>query len=157
MAEMPKVFTALAGDVEEDSLAPIPFRLEGRLLHPIPATTVPDEVAAELARWDRVKRSRRKEIQEAHELVTTWSVDLEALPIAPSGILDDLMRSVVIDESTGQQKWNAMSLNRFMDGALLDEHTATFQELVRDKNRLLPIETLGRVVSYLSERMTKRP
>lgn len=154
-----RTFSAFEDLDEDDALAPVAFRLEGRLLRPIAATVVPDEVAEKLKRWGSLKRSERAELRQAHDLTTTWRLDLEAVAVAPSGVLDDLARSVMIDEVTKEQIWNAVSLNRFMEGVLLDEHVAAFQELSRDKNRLLPIEILGDTVMWLAGQLTdeRRP
>lgn len=153
-----KTFSVFA-DVDEDEAvgAPIPFRLEGRLLCPIPATTVPAEVMAELKRWPDLKKAERRKLLEQHDLVTTWSLDLRAVPVAPSGVLDDLARSVSLD-AKGNQVWNSLSLSRFVEGVLLDDCTDAYLELARDKNRLLPLETLGDVVMWLAEKTTgERP
>lgn len=154
-----RTFSAFDDLDDDDVLEPVPFRLQGRLLRPIPATVVPDEVAAKLQRWASLKKTERAELRAEHDLVTTWQLDLEAVAVAPSGVLDDLARSVMIDEVTKKQIWNAVSLNRFMEGVLLDEHVAAFQELSRDKNRLLPIEVLGDTVMWLAGQLTdeRRP
>lgn len=152
-----KVFSILEDDT--DDLAPIPFRLEGRLRVPVAPDGVdlPAEVVGQLEMWDSLPKRERKALVAEHQLVTTWSMDLEAVPVAPAGALDDLTRSIVVDERTGKPKWNAFSLNRFMEGVLLDRHVARFTSLVHDKNRLLPIEALGEVVTWLSQETTTRP
>lgn len=153
-----KTFSVFADVDEDDAIGvPIPFKLEGRLLTPIAATRVPDEVAAELKRWPYLSKEDRHRLRTSYDLTTTWQVSLEAVPTAPSGVLDDLARSVTID-SRGRQTWNSLSLSRFMEGVLLDDCLEAYQDLARDKNRILPLEVLGDVVMWLTGKITgERP
>jgi hypothetical protein len=122
-----RTFTAISDDTPDEALEPIELGFDGKLLRPLEDGT------------------------------DKWAESFVVLPMAPSGTLDDLMRSVGTD-TKGRQVFNAVSLQRFMEGVLLDEDNVDrFVALMHDKNRLLPIDTLGDAVMWLAEEITDRP
>lgn len=122
---MGKTFTAIDSSTSDDELTPLEFTIDGRLLKPI-------ERAGE-------------------EPVKTWAEDFAALRVAPSGALDDLMRAIGKDDR-GRTVFNSVSLQSFMRSVLVDEdQEQRFDALMRDKNRLVPIQTLGDIVLWLAE------
>jgi hypothetical protein len=155
----PKTFSALSETTSDEDLELIPVTFKGLRLRPEarPGVELPAEVKVKLADWLEVPVDERKAIIAEHQLLTTWTETYHFLPFAPTGVLDDLMRSVGTDSMTGEQVFNAPSLNRFMTGAMIDSEVGRFQALTRDKNRILPIDTLGDAAIWLAKQMTDRP
>lgn len=155
----PKTFTALSADTSDEDLELIPLTFEGLRLRPVAPAGVelPAEVKVKLEDWLTVPREERKAIIAEHGLLTTWTETYHFLPFAPTGVLDDLMRSVGTDPITGENVFNAPSLNRFITGALIATEVGRFELLSRDKNRILPIDTLGAAALWLAKQMTDRP
>lgn len=85
-----------------------------------------------------------------------WKEAFTCLPEAPSGVLDDLATSTLLDDQ-GNRKYNAPSLMAFCEGVLIDADVARFRAITHDKDRIVKIELLGEVMMYLAEQLTNRP
>jgi hypothetical protein len=85
-----------------------------------------------------------------------WSERFTSVREIPSGVLDDLLATMSVDDQ-GRQTWNHVSLLRFMRGVLAAEDVARFEVLVRDKERIVPLDTLGELMMWLAEELTGRP
>jgi hypothetical protein len=85
-----------------------------------------------------------------------WAETFTCVPEAPAGVLDDLVASMGID-GDGNQRFNNVSLLRFIRGVLVEGDVGRFERLVRDKARVVPLETLGEIMLWLAEELTGRP
>lgn len=85
-----------------------------------------------------------------------WKETFTCVDLAPVGVLDELVSSSHIDEK-GNRIYNAPSLLAFMGGVLVDDDVARFMAWSKDKDRAVPIETLGEIVMWLSEELVGRP
>lgn len=87
----------------------------------------------------------------------SWSEDFRCLPELPGGALDDLARSVMVDDVTGEQRYNRASVVRFVAAALPEAGAKRLHELVRDKRRIVELDLLGDVMKYINEEFNERP
>lgn len=90
------------------------------------------------------------------------------LPEAPSGILNDLIAGIQFTPD-GNRIYSAPNLIAFVQGVLIDEYedeegnvlpaddVERFTRLVHSKKVIVPIETLGDLVIWLSEEYGARP
>lgn len=85
-----------------------------------------------------------------------WKETFTSLPEAPPGVLDDLATSSLVDDK-GNRRYNTPSLLAFFEGVMIDEDVVRFREIMHDKDRVVSIETLGDVMTYLAEELTDRP
>lgn len=85
-----------------------------------------------------------------------WKETFTCVPEAPSGVLDDLTSSTLIDDK-GNRIYNATSLLAFFEGVLIDDDVKRFRAITHDKDRIVPIEYLGDVMMWLSEEFMERP
>lgn len=85
-----------------------------------------------------------------------WTETFTCVPVAPSGVLDDFVSVASVDER-GNRVWNAPSLLRFLKGVLIDTDVVRLDKLVHDKKRIVPLDTLGELVLWLSEELLGRP
>lgn len=86
-----------------------------------------------------------------------WEESFSAVPVAPGGVLDDLTSSVSLDERTGNTVVHHMRVLQFFRGVLIDDDVERFEALVRDKNRVVPLEKLADILAWLTEELTGRP
>lgn len=85
-----------------------------------------------------------------------WSETFRCLTKAPASALDDLARSIGMNER-GEQVWNQVSLLRFFFTVLHPDDEERFDKLVRDKDRTVDIGQLGDVMLWLSSEYGDRP
>lgn len=95
-----------------------------------------------------------------------------ALPEAPGAALNDLASGITLDEK-GYRVYSAPNLIAFVTAVLVEEEEVEgedgtmervptddverFLALMRDKRRVVPIDTLGEVVMWLAEEYGDRP
>lgn len=85
-----------------------------------------------------------------------WVETFHALPIAPSGVLDDLSRSVSQDQR-GRVTFNQVSVVQFFEGVLVEQDVQRFLDLVHDKDRIVELEDLGNIMAELQKVITGVP
>lgn len=85
-----------------------------------------------------------------------WKETFTALPVAPSGVLDDLATSSILDEK-GNRIYNAPSLLAFFEGVLIEPDVIRFRSLTHDKDRIVSIDQLGEIMLWLGEELTGHP
>lgn len=85
-----------------------------------------------------------------------WTETFTCVTVAPAGVLDDFVSVATVD-ARGNRVWNAPSLLRFLKGVLVDEDVVRLDQLVHDKERIVPLDTLGEVVLWLSQELLGRP
>lgn len=85
-----------------------------------------------------------------------WKETFTCLPEAPSGVLDDLATSSLLDDK-GRRVFNAPSLLAFFEGVLVEEDVARFRAITHDKDRIVTLDLLGDVMMYVAEEITGRP
>lgn len=85
-----------------------------------------------------------------------WKEQFTCLAVAPSGVLDDLTSSSLLDPQ-GNRVYNATSLIAFFEGVLIEDDVVRFRRLVHDKNRIVDLDTLGDLMQWLSEELLGRP
>lgn len=76
------------------------------------------------------------------------------LPAVQAQFLIDLVSSVDGDEDGGD---SLRYITTFFGSVLLDESNERFQALLRDKNRIVTMESLTEIVSWLMSEYTGRP
>lgn len=64
------------------------------------------------------------------------------------------MTSLVNSEDPGEQ---AKMINNFFEYVLVEESHKRFTELVESKDKIVPVETLGEIVAWITEQLTSRP
>lgn len=97
-------------------------------------------------------------VNDAGELTVTdetWSETFRCLPTAPGGALDDLVSAVSVDER-GNIAFSRVSVLRFIREVLIPGDENRFEQMVRDKYKLLDLEVLGQIMMDLSEELTGR-
>ena len=85
----------------------------------------------------------------------TFSVagrEFKCLPEPPAGVLTDLVAS-----AEGSPVTQTIALVGFIGGCLSDADAEAFQLLIHDKDTIVPLETLGDIVQWLTEQYTDRP
>lgn len=85
-----------------------------------------------------------------------WVETFHALPFAPSGVLDDLSRSVSQDQR-GRVAFHRTSVVQFFEGVLVEEDVQRFQDLVHDKDRIVELEDLAAIMAELQKAITGVP
>lgn len=104
-----------------------------------------------------------------------WKEDFVCVAEAPSGVLNDLVAGISVDEQ-GNRVYSAPNLIRFVLGVLRESEDVTdpegdgstlltrptddvtrFQSLMHDKARIVPLDTLGELVMWLAEELSNRP
>lgn len=77
--------------------------------------------------------------------------------VIPPGVLVDLVGAFGPVDDDGNRKLNVAVINDFFAATLDEESGARFAALIRDKNRVVEIDTLGEIVMWLSEEVLGRP
>lgn len=85
-----------------------------------------------------------------------WEETFRCLPVAPGGALDDIAAAVSIDDH-GRMTFNKVSVLRFIRAVLVEADEQRFDEVVRDKRRMVELDVLGEIMIDLSEGYTNRP
>lgn len=86
-----------------------------------------------------------------------WEETFYGLTKAPGGVIDDIVRTQAVDDR-GNTVWDRVSILRFYDAILADEdNTERFQQLVRDKRRIVELALLGRILFWYVEQVVERP
>lgn len=108
-----------------------PFRLSGRLLVPEPPT------------------------EPGGEPVERWSEDFQILGTSPQGALATLAGAVTIKD--GVIHYTSHAVIRFLKAVIVPTDELRFDQLVNDKNRVLPLEQLGDVMLWAAGMVSGRP
>lgn len=99
-------------------------------------------------------------ISDDGELVDTgkeWSETFRCLPEAPGGALDDIAAAVSVNER-GEIAFSRVSVLRFIRDVLVPADEQRFEQMVRDKHKLLDLDLLGAIMMDLSQELTgQRP
>lgn len=85
----------------------------------------------------------------------TFSVagrEFKCLPEPPAGVLTDLIAS-----AEGSPVAQTIALVGFISGCMSDADAEAFQLLIHDKDTIVPLETLGHIVEWLTEQYSDRP
>lgn len=85
-----------------------------------------------------------------------WVEKFTAVARAPFGAMNDIQASVGTD-GQGNMVYNRMNLINFFRQVLVDSDVARFDQLCRDKHKLVAVETLGEVFMWLNEEYAERP
>lgn len=86
-----------------------------------------------------------------------WRERFTLLDEPPAGVLDDLVRSMSIDQRGRIKTIAQASLVQFVRGCLVPEDEDRFDALVQDKVRVVTIEQLADLADWISELMFNRP
>lgn len=81
-----------------------------------------------------------------------WREEFWLLPTAPVGVVDDLLSSITLTED-GKLSYRQVSVLRFFRGILVDADVPRFEALMRDKDRVVDLGTLGEIMMELGEEM----
>lgn len=84
-----------------------------------------------------------------------WEEVFSILGSAPQGALVDLAQSVTIKD--GNIEYNANSVVRFLRAVLVPVDELRFDQLLHDKDRVVPIEQLGAVMLWAAGLVAERP
>lgn len=76
--------------------------------------------------------------------------EFRCLPIAPAGVLNRLTACVRMDDR-GRQTFDGLNLLAFLEGVLVEEDVPKLQRLTDARDVVIPIETIGEIVLWLSE------
>lgn len=68
-----------------------------------------------------------------------------------------VMLQLIANSDENKPQEAAQMVFDFFNAVLLDESAARFNALVEDKERIVQMETLGQIVSWLVEEYTNRP
>lgn len=85
-----------------------------------------------------------------------WEEMFRCLPVAPGGTLDDLSSAVSVDEH-GNMTFSKVSVLRFIRSVIVEGDEHRFDQMVRDKRRMVELEILGEIMMDLSAEYTGRP
>lgn len=86
----------------------------------------------------------------------TWSLELQAMGAPPLAAVGVLNSAQIFDERTGRSVWNPAAVVGFLEAVLVEEDVAKFVQLVADRNRLVELDKLADVLTWLSEEYTGR-
>lgn len=68
-------------------------------------------------------------------------------------VLLDLVAESTSDDTAVQAK----AINSFFGNVLSDESAERFYKIIESKDKIVPVETLGEIVSWITEQLTARP
>lgn len=85
-----------------------------------------------------------------------WEATFRCLWEAPAGALDDLSRSISVNDQL-EEVYDRVSVVRFFVGVLHPDDTKPFRDLVADKDKAVQLKELGDTMLWLSEVYTGRP
>jgi hypothetical protein len=68
-----------------------------------------------------------------------------------------VLLELVADSSSEDPVKTAATMTKFFETVLLDESYARFNELLKDKEKIVPVETLAEITSWLVEEYADRP
>lgn len=108
-----------------------PFKLTGALLAPEPS------------------------LEEGGDPVERWEETFSVLGEIPQGALSDLGAAVTITD--GELIYSSAAVIRYLRAALVPMDLVRFDALLRDKNRLCPLEQLGNVMFWCTGIQMGRP
>lgn len=86
-----------------------------------------------------------------------WSETFRCLPTASGGALDDLVSAVSVNDR-GEVEFSRVSVLRFVRELLIPADVVRFEQMVRDKRRLIELDVLGAIMMDLAQEVTgQRP
>lgn len=85
-----------------------------------------------------------------------WSETFRCLPEAPGATLDDLVSAVSVDDE-GNISFSRVSVLRFIRSVVVESDEQRWNEMVRDKRRLVDLDVLGEIMMDLAAGYTGRP
>lgn len=84
----------------------------------------------------------------------TWELALTAMGAPPLAAVGVLNSAQIFDERTGRSVWNPAAVVGFLEAVLVEEDVPKFVQLVADRNRLVELDKLADVLTWLSEEYT---
>lgn len=85
-----------------------------------------------------------------------WEEEFACVPVAPAGALADLTASVGLDKK-GNTVMREFDMLRFFEGVMVPEDWKRFDALVHDQDRIVKIDTLADVMTWLTEELSGVP
>jgi hypothetical protein len=85
-----------------------------------------------------------------------WSETFQALPRIPAGVLDDLTAYATMD-ALGNVMFSQPFITAFFEKVLVDGDGERFTDMVHDRERLVDIELLGKIMDALGEKIGGLP
>ena len=87
---------------------------------------------------------------------TTWHEDYE-LSATPPAAAAGVWGQAFIEDSDGNQQLNPAAVIEFLYEVLTPDSSQRFRALVNDPNRIVRLETLGKVFAWASDEVLNRP
>jgi hypothetical protein len=87
----------------------------------------------------------------------TWRESFEAMALPPASIAANMAEMFFMDEASGRRQINPAAVTGFIRDTLPEDDSRRFMNVIYDKNRLVKIDVLIKVMDYLVERYTGFP
>lgn len=87
----------------------------------------------------------------------TWHLEFEAMGSPPLGAVEVLNSAQIYDDRTGRTVWNPAAVVGFLAAVLTPDSATRFHALVNDRRKLVDLNELANVLTWLSEEYTGGP
>jgi hypothetical protein len=74
-----------------------------------------------------------------------------------NAIQGKILLDMVSDSTSENSSTQAKAITKFFGYILTEESLERFNSLIESKDRIVPVETLGEIVGWVTEQLTERP